>query len=43
MLDTSYMQFRPALTKENCFNELQRMWPNAMKEFCDWVDEYKKR
>jgi len=29
------------LTKENFFNQLYQDYPNAMKEFCDWIDQYK--
>lgn len=31
------------LTKENFWNELHEKYPNQMKVFCDWIDEYKKR
>lgn len=30
------------LTKENFWNDLQERYPEKMKEFCDWIDEYKK-
>lgn len=30
------------LSKENFFNERQRLYPKAMKLFCDYIDEYKK-
>lgn len=29
------------LTKEDFFNGLYEVYPNAMKEFCDWIDNYK--
>ncbi len=32
-----------SLTKENYWNELQAKCPTAMKGFCDWIDEYKKK
>lgn len=31
------------LTKENFWNELMEKYPNEMKLFCAWIDEYKKR
>lgn len=30
------------LNKENLFDKLYEDYPNAMKEFCDWIDGYKK-
>jgi len=30
------------LTKENFWNEMQQKYPLAMKDFCNWIDEYKK-
>lgn len=32
-----------SLTKENFWNELQEKYPEQMKVFIDWIDEYKKR
>lgn len=32
-----------SLTKENFWNDLQGKYPEQMKQFCDWIDEYKKR
>lgn len=29
------------LTKENFFNELMEKFPEAMAEFCAWIDQYK--
>lgn len=31
------------LTKENFWNELYVKYPDKVQEFCDWIDEYKKR
>lgn len=31
------------LTKENFWNEIEQKYPKAMKKFCDWIDEYKKK
>lgn len=31
------------LTKENFWNDLYAKHPSQMKNFCDWVDEYKRR
>ncbi len=31
------------LTKENFFNEMMQKYPLAMKDFCNWVDEYKQK
>ncbi|MEQ8685467.1 MAG: hypothetical protein RIE86_09245 [Imperialibacter sp.] len=31
------------LTKENFFDGMMIKYPDAMKIFCDWIDEYKKR
>ena len=36
------MILREGLTKENFFNEMEQQFPNAMKLFCEWIDEYKK-
>lgn len=30
------------LNKENFFDKLYEDYPNAMQEFCNWIDEYKK-
>jgi hypothetical protein len=30
------------LTKENFFNALRTKCPEAVDEFCKWIDEYKK-
>ncbi len=30
------------LNKENFWNEMQKKYPNAMGEFCNWIDIYKK-
>lgn len=32
-----------SLTKENFWNKLYEDYPEEMKKFCDWIDEYKKR
>lgn len=32
-----------SLTKENFWNALTEKYPEQMKQFCDWVDEYKQR
>lgn len=31
------------LTKENFWNDLKEKYPEEMKRFCEWIDEYKKR
>jgi len=31
------------LTKENFWNEMQQKYPDQMKKFCSWIDEYKKK
>jgi len=31
------------LTKENFFNEMNEIFPNAMRLFGKWIDEYKKK
>jgi len=31
------------LTKENFWDELQQLYPEGMKVFSEWIDEYKKR
>jgi hypothetical protein len=31
------------LNKENFWNELQIKYPDAMKIFCDWIDQYKNK
>ncbi len=31
------------LNKENFWNEMYQKYPLAMKDFCEWMDEYKKR
>lgn len=36
------MKIESTLTKENFFNEVKEQYPNAMKHFLDWIDEYKK-
>ena len=36
------MNIEQNLTKENFFNEMKEKYPNSMKHFCDWIDEYKK-
>lgn len=36
------MNLESTLTKEDFFNEMKEKFPNAMKHFCDWIDEYKK-
>lgn len=30
-----------SLTKENFWNELKEKYPNAVDEFCLWIDDYK--
>lgn len=32
-----------SLTKENFWDQLYADYPEEMKKFCDWIDEYKKR
>lgn len=32
-----------SLTKENFWNALMEQYPERMKHFCAWIDEYKKR
>lgn len=29
------------LTKENFWNEMMEKYPEQMKKFCDWIDDYK--
>lgn len=36
-------QYPDILTKENFWNELNEKYPEQMKVFCAWIDEYKKR
>ena len=36
------MIIRENLTKENTFDELQQLYPEGMKVFLAWIDEYKK-
>lgn len=31
------------LTKEIFWNDLQAKYPDGMKTFCNWIDEYKKK
>jgi len=31
-----------ALTKENFFNNIKLWYPDALQDFCAWIDEYKK-
>lgn len=31
----------PNLNKENFWDELERQFPDAVKRFYDWIDEYK--
>ncbi|SRR5258706_7209943 len=31
------------LTKENFWDQLMEKYPEEMKRFCTWIDEYKKR
>jgi hypothetical protein len=31
------------LTLENFWNEMKLKYPNAVKDWCDWVDDYKKK
>lgn len=31
-----------SLTKENFWNELKEVCPEAVEHFCNWIDEYKK-
>lgn len=35
--------FPEVLTKENFWNDLYDAYPEAMRVFCEWIDEYKKR
>lgn len=30
------------LTKENFWNEMQGIYPNAIEKFCKWIDQYKE-
>lgn len=30
------------LNKENFWNELMALYPNEVKHFCNWIDQYKK-
>lgn len=32
-----------SLTKENFWNDLMAKYPEEMKEFCGWIDDYKIR
>ncbi len=32
-----------SLTKENFWNAIKEEYPVQMAQFCDWIDEYKKR
>lgn len=36
------MHIQEALTKENFFNEMMLKFPNAMKVFCKFIDDYKE-
>src|SRR5689334_103194 len=36
------MNISHPLTKNNFWNKMMEEFPNAMKLFCDWIDEYKK-
>lgn len=35
--------YMEVLTKENFWNDLNQKYPEQMKVFCDWIDEYKRR
>lgn len=32
-----------SLTKENFWDALEKECPDSVKEFCTWIDEYKKK
>ena len=32
-----------SLTKENFWDKLYSKYPSEMKQFCEWIDEYKKK
>lgn len=36
------MNISQPLTKNNFWNKMMEEFPNAMKLFCNWIDEYKK-
>lgn len=36
------MQLNETLTKENFWNEMMKLYPKSTKQFCEWIDEYKK-
>lgn len=36
------MILQPGLTKEGFWNGMMDKYPNATKEFCDWIDKYKE-
>ena len=36
------MKIKNGLTKENFFNDMQLSYPNSMREFCNFIDEYKE-
>lgn len=36
------MHLQDTLTKENFWNGMMEKYPKATKEFCQWIDEYKK-
>lgn len=35
------MKDKNNLTKENFWNELYAQYPEAVQQFCDWIDQYK--
>lgn len=35
------MNIRETLTKENFWDRMMELYPNATKKFCQWIDEYK--
>jgi hypothetical protein len=36
------MNLTPPLTKDNFWDATMKQFPKATKEFCQWIDEYKK-
>ena len=36
------MELQEGLTKENFWDDLQEKYPDAMKTFLNWIDDYKK-
>lgn len=36
------MEVKKSLTKENFWDDLMLKYPQAVKEFCNWIDDYKR-